>query len=271
METLRIFSYGGGVQSNAVMVLQALGKLPATYDAYVFSNVGADSENPATLDYIETVAKPFMAEHEIRFIEVRKPGPTLKELIMSERKSVVIPAYTCDGGKVRRLHRNCTDDFKVKVIDSFIAELPGVTHAEVGLGISMDEFERVKDTNWHDEFGGRKLGFTKRRDYPLIDLGLTREECKRIVSSVGLPEPPKSSCFYCPFRQTNEWIEFKKAEPELFAQAVEIDEQVRSKETSVQGRAYLHRSATPLRYAVGHQMSFDEYEADTCEDGFCMT
>ena len=266
--TARIFSFGGGVQSVAVLVLQAKGLFPLPYDVFVFANVGADSENPATLRYIEDVAKPFMNRHAILFKEVQKAGPTLKELIFSERKSVVIPAYVRDG-KVRQLHRNCTDDFKVQEIDRYIATLPGISHCTVGLGISLDEYQRVRDINWHDEFGGRKLGFMKRREYPLIDMRMTRADCKRIIASAGLPEPPKSSCFYCPFRQVNEWIEFKKAEPELFAQAVEIDKQVRGKETSVQGRAYLHRSATPLAAAVGDQESFEDYDTDTCEDGYC--
>jgi hypothetical protein len=45
----RIFSFGGGVQSVSVMVLQSLGKVQ--YDEFVFANVGEDSENPGTLQY----------------------------------------------------------------------------------------------------------------------------------------------------------------------------------------------------------------------------
>jgi hypothetical protein len=58
---VRIFSYGGGVQSNAVLVLQATGQLPEPYDYFVFANVGNDSENPDTLHYLEAVAKPYAA------------------------------------------------------------------------------------------------------------------------------------------------------------------------------------------------------------------
>lgn len=268
-ERIRVFSFGGGVQSVSTIALQALGKLPAAYDAYIFANVGADSENPATLRYIKDVAKPFMADHGIAFVEVQKAGPTLRDVIMSDRKSVVVPAFVRDGAKVRRLKRNCTDDFKIAVIDKYIASL-GVTHAEVGLGISLDEFRRVRDTDWHDSFGGQRLGFNKRREYSLIDLRMSRADCKAAIDSAGLPEPPKSSCFYCPFKKVNEWIEFRKEEPELFAQAVEIDRRITEKETSVQGRAFLHRYATPLEDAVANQLSIEDYENDNCEDGYCM-
>lgn len=271
MAELRIFSYGGGVQSNAVMVLQATGQLPTPYDAFVFANVGADSENPATLRYIEDVARPFMESHELRFVEVQKAGESLRDVILSDRKSVVVPAHTMDAkGKIRRLHRNCTDDFKIKVIDAYIAGLPTVTHAQVGLGISLDEIERMKDTDWHDRYGDRPIGYWKQREYPLIDLRLRRSDCEALIARAGLPVPPKSSCFYCPFKTAHEWIELRKTDPALFAQAVEIDQRVTSKDTSVRGRAFLHRSATPLLAAVGSQVSMEDY-ADACEDGYCMT
>lgn len=55
---VRIFSYGAGVQSFATLVLQTKGKLSTPYDVFIFANVGHDSENPATLEHYENVAKP---------------------------------------------------------------------------------------------------------------------------------------------------------------------------------------------------------------------
>jgi hypothetical protein len=62
---IRVFSFGGGVQSTAVLVMQAFNMLPQPYDAFVFANVGADSENPATIQYVEEYAKPFAEEFGI--------------------------------------------------------------------------------------------------------------------------------------------------------------------------------------------------------------
>ena len=42
---MRTFSFGGGVQSTAVLVLQAQNKLPEPYDVFLFANVGDDSEH----------------------------------------------------------------------------------------------------------------------------------------------------------------------------------------------------------------------------------
>ena len=63
---MTIFSFGGGVQSTAVLVLQAQGKL--NYDEFVFANVGDDSENPETLEYVNRYSKPFAAAHGIRLV-----------------------------------------------------------------------------------------------------------------------------------------------------------------------------------------------------------
>lgn len=45
---MRVISYGGGVQSTAMIVLAAQGKLGPVTDA-IFANVGDDSEHPQTL------------------------------------------------------------------------------------------------------------------------------------------------------------------------------------------------------------------------------
>ena len=44
--TLRVFSYGGGVQSTAALVLASQHKID--FKTFLFCNVGDDSENPAT-------------------------------------------------------------------------------------------------------------------------------------------------------------------------------------------------------------------------------
>ena len=52
MATIKVFSFGGGVQSVAVLALAARGAVE--YDAFVFANVAIDSESPHTIEYLET-------------------------------------------------------------------------------------------------------------------------------------------------------------------------------------------------------------------------
>ena len=69
--TLRTISYGGGVQSSALCVLATQGRL-GQVDAALFSNVGDDSEHPATLDYVRNVMQPWAAERGLRVHELRR-------------------------------------------------------------------------------------------------------------------------------------------------------------------------------------------------------
>lgn len=53
--SLRTISYGGGVQSTALVVLAAQGVID--YPVALFSNVGDDSEYPATIDYVRNIER----------------------------------------------------------------------------------------------------------------------------------------------------------------------------------------------------------------------
>lgn len=58
--------------------------------------------------------------------------------------------------------------------------------------------------------------------YPLRDAGLDREECEELIADEGLPPPPKSACTFCPNNTLAEWEALRRDEPERFAEAVEM-------------------------------------------------
>lgn len=183
---VRIFSYGAGVQSFATLVLQTQGKLPTPYDVFIFANVGHDSENPATLEHYENVAKPLAAKHGIRLIEVQKTRKgeldTVYQATIRDNRSIPIPVYMPSGAPG---NRTCTTDFKILVVDKWIKS-NGYTHAVIGLGISTDETHRVRSTEWQDAHGKRKFGFLKRVEYPLINMQLSRNMCHSVIADAGL-------------------------------------------------------------------------------------
>ena len=285
---VRIFSFGGGVQSHAVLVLQAQGKLREPYDYFVFSNVGHDSENPETLAYIEQYTIPFCAARGIEFVEVQKTTrgepETLVEFIYRTERSVPIPARMSNGAPG---NRTCTSDFKITVIDRWIRD-NGYTHAIVGLGISTDEIQRMRSEKWYDQQSGKKFGFLKKREHPLIDLGLRRSDCKRLIEQAGLPVPPKSSCYFCPFMKRNEWKRLKRSgamvtingvHMPVFKAAVAIEHQINEKRGAIgRDRVYLHSATngvmSRLEHAVGDQLELpfmaEFEEAEAC-GGYCHT
>lgn len=263
---MRIFSFGGGVQSTAVMVLAAQGRIH--YDAFVFANVGADSENPATLEYIENYTKPYAKEHGLNFVEVsrvRRGEPlTLLEFATEENRTIPLPVYLASGAPS---NRQCTIEFKIFVVDRW-AKKQGAKQAVTGLGISTDEIHRARTTEWYTD---KITNLTKKREYPLIDLMLSRDDCHTLIREAGLPLAPKSSCWFCPFQKPSSWTEMRQANPEMFDKAVELENRLNEKREYLgRDRVYLHSRKTPLELAVGMQENmFSEF--DNCESGYCFT
>lgn len=272
MRRLRIFSSGGGVQSTAALILSANEKID--FPIHVFANTGNDSEHPDTLAYVRDVLVPYAAEAGIEFVETQKrrqgkyEKQTLVEHIYRTKRSIPIPARLPSGAPG---NRNCTVDFKIRVIDKWIAENDGKgQHIEVGLGITTDEIHRAKSRPIENV-----RGFTKQVVYPLIDMRLSRADCQNMIRQEGLPVPPKSSCFFCPFHSRDYWIRLREQRPKLFGKAVEIEEHINAKRRHFTGEdagIRLHYSLLPLKQAVGKQMELPMMsEFDNCETGYCMT
>jgi len=114
----------------------------------------------------------------------------------------------------------------------------------------------------------------ERIEYPLLDLRLTRQDCIGIIRNAGLPIPPKSSCYFCPFHRLTEWQRIKRETPDLFVKSCEI-EALFAERRAKWGKdaVWLTRYARPLAEAVGDQLVFDLQEDDmeTCGTGHCFT
>lgn len=276
----RIFSSGGGRQSVAVLVLQAQGRLTNPYHEHVFCNVGHDSENPLTIQYLNDYVLPFAEKHGIPFHVIVKtdrqgnPSPTLYESMMKDERSIRIPIRLPKGKGFG--NRSCTVNYKIRVVDKYIRQ-HGYGYCEIGLGISWDESTRARGTHWTDVESEtaakpRPLRFWKRRRYDLIDLRMTAQDCVRVVQEAGFPEPPKSSCYFCPFHSADAWRTLSVQQPELFAKAVEIEIEMNRKRLNI-GRdgVFLHPNLISLDRAVGEHMPLPGFEVDSCESGYCMT
>ncbi|KKK70806.1 hypothetical protein LCGC14_2920280 [marine sediment metagenome] len=266
---MNIFSSGGGVQSTAALVLAAQGKID--YPVFVFANTGDDSEHPDTLDYVRDVSVPFAKKNGIEFMirQKRRLGKHEHQTLLGEiyrrKRSVPIPARMSNGAPG---NRTCTVDFKIRIIDKFIAEElnHGGRSVVVGLGISTDEIHRAKIRE-----PVKTRGFIKSIEYPLIDLSLNRSQCQQIIINAGLPPAPKSACYFCPFHSKDEWVRLRHDRPDLFQKAVELERFINHKREAVlpKDKIWLHRSLRPLDEAVGLQRTFDDLE--NCEDGYCFT
>jgi hypothetical protein len=264
---MRTFSFGGGVQSTAVLALQALGRLPDPYDVFLFANVGDDSEDPRTLDYYHKHHVPFAKEHDIELIElyrVMKDGSveTIWNRLLSPGLSQIpIPVRMSNGAPATR---GCTSDFKIRVIrrwqrkNGSCREDPAIT----GLGISIDEFERAREDSGFDD---------QILEYPLLQLDMSRKDCFDVIKEAGLPDPPKSACFFCPFHNKETWRRLKIERRDLFDKSVYLEQEINKKRDAAgKDRVWLTRYAKPLDEAVEDQLTFD-FEGPDCDSGYCFT
>lgn len=274
--SLTIFSYGGGVQSTAALVLAAQGELAC--DTFLFANVGDDSENPATLRYVRDVAMPYASAHGINLVELQRHRKTGEietlygRLTRPNSKSIGIPVRLAGSGAPA--NRNCTTDFKIRVIASWCYRHGArkATPATTMLGISLDEFQRMRNDSG--------ISYT-RLAYPLIERRMSRQDCINVIARAGLSVPPKSSCWFCPYHRLSVWREMRDKEPELFAKAVALEASLTTRAKTLKRHSakalppereavFFTSRMKPLDKAVGDASQPSLFEDDACESGYCM-
>lgn len=268
---LAVVSYGGGVQSTALLVLAAQGYID--HDRFLFSNVGDDSEDPRTLRYVREVAFDYAAAHGIAMEELhrvptrgRSKGQveTLWGRLMREdSRSLPIPVRMGDTGAPGT--RSCTADFKIRVVQRRIRELGASAEApaRVAVGISTDEYQRATS---------RIVEPFERLEYPLLHLewrgrvGLNRADCEEVIRSAGLPVPPKSSCFFCPFHRPQVFRDQARDDPELFARSVLLEDTLNERRDRLgKDHVFLTRFGRRLADVVaegGTQDTLDGWDED---------
>jgi hypothetical protein len=266
---MRTFSFGGGVQSMAVLVLAAQGKLK--YDNFLFSNVGNDAENPDTISYFYNYAKPFAEKHDIDLLELHrvpkkgrnkgKNESLYQNLILENRRTIEIPVRMANGSPGRR---SCTYEFKIKVIAKWQKKNGATLNnpAITGIGISLDELQRARNKPYYE---------WQVLEYPLLDLKLKRNDCIEIIKESGLPVPPKSSCWFCPFHTYKDWSDLKKQKPELFQKAVDLEILLNKRRSDLgKDSIFLSQRRLPLNEAVSIQFDLFEDIELPCDTGHCF-
>jgi 3'-phosphoadenosine 5'-phosphosulfate sulfotransferase (PAPS reductase)/FAD synthetase len=268
--SLSVMSYGGGVQSTAALVLAAQGVLP--YRVFLFANVGHDSEHPDTLTYLNEVARPFAQAHGIELVELHRTmlrGPNrgqavtlYQHLTRPGSRSIPIPVRMTNGAPGTR---SCTADYKIQVVARELRRR-GATPtrpATVALGISTDELERARP-------GTDPRTLVQHRVYPLLDLGMNRADCAQVISTAGLPVPPKSACWFCPFHDHETWRRLKRRTPGLFARACQLETTLNQRRHHLgRDNVWLTRHARPLATVIDDQLVLPGLDA--CDSGWCMT
>lgn len=248
-KNINVLSYGGGRQTAGVLALVALRRLPKP-DMALFADTGG--ELPETYEHIEKYMKPLAERLGIEF-------HTTQYTIRKEPVSLYDYSY-----KYRWIpqpwQRMCTRKFKIEAIRRYLK--PYYKSAGVPIrcwvGISREESRRVRPSGvpWMDNW------------YPLVEHRLSMNDCVAALNQLGIPEPPKSACYYCPFQTLTRWKELRRKHPELFEKAIALENRAREKSPGVT----LTGKAPLTAYLEGEQGAWEELlDAESgCSTGYCF-
>lgn len=252
------WSYGGGTQSIAVAWLIAEGKLPRP-ERIVMADTGREATE--TWEYTEAWVKPLLTSLDLT-LEVAPHSLATVDLY-SHKGTLLIPAITGPGGG--QFSTYCSGEWKAEVVRRYLRSLGYGAKRPVltWLGMSLDEIGRLKpgDLQW------------QKLHWPLVfDVPLTRADCRALILRHGWPEPPKSSCWMCPFRNNSQWARLKEHYPADWQAAIELDEAIRARDPM--HRHAVHRSGLPLAEAdlsVADMPDLPLFgQMGGCDSGYCM-
>lgn len=242
----QVWSCGGGTQSAAIAALIVMGRLSPPDLAVM---VDTEREKSATWTYANAVLIPELAHVGVRLEVVPKSEFATVDLY-GLNGDLLLPAYTADGGKMGGF---CSNEWKRRVVMRWLRS-KGVESCRAWIGYSTDEKKRVKAPRekWIQDW------------YPLIEMGLSRPECRGVVAQAYWPPPPRSACYICPHMGNAEWRDIRDNAPADFAKAIRVDEMIREEDSNV----FLHRSGRPL--ATADLEAADPQAVLGCDGGDCF-
>lgn len=271
---LRALSLGAGVQSTTMALMAAHGEIGPMPDCAIFADTGWEPK--AVYDHLDWLMSPSVLPFPIHIVSAGNIRDQLLGAGQGNRWASV-PAFTrtvtpagtempvfdedADGEVIaigtRRttketvsigmIRRQCTTEFKIVPIRRKVRELAGLTRkrspsfpvVEAWIGISSDEIIRAKPS-----FEAWQL-----KRFPLIEKRMSRQDCLAWLRRHDYPLPPRSACIGCPFHDDARWRHIRDHDSQAWADAVEVDQAIRTGLRGIRGEVFLHRSAVPLDQA----------------------
>lgn len=254
-EPLKILSCGAGMQSTALALMSCENAVRGmvhdgipVYSAILFCDLG--HEAPWVYSQVEFISAA-CRQCGIPFY-ILETGLYQTYLRDFGRKRVSnAPFWTLDeNGKVGRLRRQCTLDYKIKVMQQFVKrELLGyrpnerigpydIGRQEMHLGFSAEEGQR--------RFESRHPLFVNK--YPLIQMGWKRADCYGYTLERWGLETKASACTFCPYHRNCYFEYLKLRHTGTYEELVALDEVLEERQpaTMIRNKVYISRSCKRL-------------------------
>lgn len=247
---MKIVSYGGGTNSTAMLIgLHERGERP---DAILMADTGG--EMPHTYAYIEVMNQWLESVGFPLLTVVRDANKTLEEDCIGRN---ALPSITYGGFKT------CSQRFKIQPQTKWLnnwgpakevwAKSEVITKL---IGFDFDEPQRA------NPFSDKKTV----NEYPLIEWEWGREECIQAIARAGLPQPGKSSCFFCPNMRPSEIMRTAEQYPELGGRIIAMESNANLDKLKGLGRTW----AWSDLLKQGDMLGFPDIDHDApcgCYDG----
>ena len=245
---IRILSLGAGVQSSALLLLAIEGQIEPI-EHCIFADTGWEPN--AVYQHVEYLI-PFMKKANIQFHRVscvrpESTGNIKEDMLREDKPYLSIPFFIKnDEGKSTISRRQCTQEYKISPVLRKTREIMGLKYkqryakkygiATNLMGISTDEIQRMRTHKKPYIFNS----------YPLIDLGMSRQDCLDWINERGYKKPSRSACIGCPYHSNAEWLALKENSFEEFMDVVDFEREINKVENSYGKKLFLHKDLIPL-------------------------
>lgn len=173
------------------------------------------------------------AEHKLMYDRLDDVERKLKGIHGESFKVLRIKAEKCDGKPIDNLTdyirhtgvfpnqvmRFCTKYFKIAPYNAFLRDK---TPCNLMVGLNADEIGKREGNHGIE-------GVTV--EYPLVDLGMTRDKCKQMLAAYDLlPKLPpymrRGGCKYCPYKSRKEYAAMVHLAPDEMEEIARLEEEV---------------------------------------------
>lgn len=226
-------------------LMAAHGEIGPMPDCAIFADTGWEPK--AVYEHLKWLMSPNVLPFPVHIVS----AGNIRENITTRRNTTggryaAVPFYIVSpNGKNGIGRRQCTSEYKLTPLMRKMRDLLGVGRlgrikagaVEVWVGISLDEAIRAKPA--------RQQWQATR--FPLLEKRVTRQACLQWLRAHEYPEPPKSACIGCPFRNDASWRAMRQDRPEEWADAVAADRELREGAArGMRGQEFMHSARVPL-------------------------
>ena len=202
MSCYQALSFSGGWQSSVLAWMAIRGEIVLPR-YFLIGTADTGDERQRTYDYIETVSSE---AKKTGIAHIIAPGPKITEDWNEEfdgKRVDTAPYWTKDeNGKIGQLSQQCTRHYKIRPVRRAVTQwlINGIKPR-----MRRSEAQRVPVVFWigfasDEQHRASKIlsdtpRFTHR--FPLIELGMTKQDCVDYIRDNQLPEPIASVCAGC--------------------------------------------------------------------------